>query len=61
MKIEFDDKSYLEVEHSKSPGKIQITIGAKNYENPLQTIINSVDIDLKQFNQIIESLGLKNK
>jgi hypothetical protein len=53
MKIEFNDKSFLEVIKSPEPGKIIISIQAKDYENPLKKITNSVEITEEQFKQII--------
>lgn len=60
MKIEFDDKSYIEVIKSASPGKIMISIQAKDYENPLKKITNSVEITKAQFQQLLEQLNDNN-
>jgi hypothetical protein len=53
MKIEFDDKSYIEVKKSNIPGKVIMTIGARDQQNPLKKIINSVEIDEAQFKDLI--------
>ncbi len=52
MKIEFDDKSYVEVSRSKVSGKVIITIGARDQQNPLKKIINCVEIDESQLKDL---------
>lgn len=54
MKIEFEDKSYIEIIKSPNPGKVMITIVARDHEKPLATIANSVEITEEQFKQIIQ-------
>ena len=56
MKIDFDDKSFLEIVKSPNPGKILISIQAKDYENPLKKITNSVEITEEQFKQIVNGV-----
>lgn len=53
MKIEFEDKSYIEAVKSKEPGKVTITIQAKDYTNALKKISNSVEITTEQWQQLI--------
>lgn len=55
MKIEFEDKSYLEI--SKSQDKIIISVSAIDYNNPQKTICNSVEISNSQFYEILKSLS----
>ena len=54
MKIQFEDKSYVEISKSQNPGKILITIVARDHEKPLATVANSVEITEEQFKQLIE-------
>jgi lysophospholipase L1-like esterase len=54
MKIQFKDHSYIEVQRSTSPNKIMITIVANDIKKPLETIANSVELTLEQFNQLIQ-------
>ncbi len=55
MKINFDDTSYIQI--SKSPtDKIQIVLSAKDNKNPYSSIINSAEISLDQFIEIINEL-----
>jgi nitrate reductase NapAB chaperone NapD len=56
MKIEFNDKSYIECKKSDTPGKIVIVISAKDYENPLKKITNAVEIEESQFKQLISDI-----
>lgn len=56
MKIQFEDKSYIEVKRSNEPGKVLVIISAKDHENPLKKITNAVEITEDQFKQLI-SLG----
>jgi hypothetical protein len=52
MKIPFPDKSYIEIIKSPSPGKILITIAAKDHSNALATIANSVELTIEQFQEL---------
>ncbi len=55
MKINFDDTSYIEI--SKSPtDKIQVVLSARDGKNPYNNIINSAEISLDQFLQIIREI-----
>ncbi len=56
MRITFEDKSYIEIERSKSSSKIIISISAKDYDNPNTTIINSVEINDKEFKELINTI-----
>lgn len=58
MKIDFNDKSYIECRRSDNPGKIFIIISAKDHENPLKKITNAVEIELSQFKELISDLKL---
>lgn len=57
MKIEFEDKSYVEITKSPEPGKVWITIQARDHQNSLKKITNSVEIDLDQFKKIISEIS----
>lgn len=54
MKIQFPDHSYIEILKSKSPNKVMITIVAKDSNKPLETIANSVELTIEQFNELIK-------
>lgn len=56
MKINFEDKSYLEVKNSEKDGYVTIIIQAKDFENPLKKITNIVEITKQQFDEIIKEL-----
>lgn len=56
MKIEFEDKSFVEIRKSNEPGKVLITIQAKDHENPLKKITNCVEITKEQFKQLISDV-----
>jgi nitrate reductase NapAB chaperone NapD len=49
MKIQFDDKSYVEFRKSDNPGKIMIIISAKDHDNPLKKITNAVEVSAAEF------------
>jgi hypothetical protein len=53
MKIEFEDKSYIDCQKSSNPGKIIIVISAKDHENPLKKITNAVEITVEEFKRLI--------
>jgi hypothetical protein len=56
MKIDFDDKSYVEIKRSDEPDKVIILIQAKDGENPLKKITNCVEITIAQFKQLISEI-----
>lgn len=56
MKIQFEDKSYVECRKSDHPGKIILTISAKDHDNPLKKIINAVEITAEEFKTLISDI-----
>lgn len=56
MKITFDDKSYIMCDKSNSPGKIILTISAKDGNDPLKKITNSCELTLEQFKNLISEI-----
>lgn len=56
MKIEFNDKSYVECRKSNNPNKVLLIISAKDHENPLKKITNAVEIDLSQLQLLISDV-----
>ena len=57
MKIEFEDGAYIELTTSTHSHKLIIAIGSKNAKNPLETVVNSAEITLEQFNQLVSELN----
>jgi hypothetical protein len=57
MKIEFDDRSYLEISKGVEPEKVYITIQAKDHLNSLKKITNSVEISLEDFKKIYSEVN----
>jgi len=56
MKIQFDDKSYVEARKSDNPGMIVITIAARDGSNPLKKITNAVEITAAEFQRLISDI-----
>lgn len=55
MKIEFEDKSFIELKKSEhSDNIVIIIIQAKDFSNPLKKITNAVEISVEQFNELIK-------
>jgi len=50
MRIDFEDKSYLEIK--KSDGKVLIIVQAKDTENPRKNITNICEITIEQFKSL---------
>lgn len=57
MKIQFDDKSYIECTKSDT-GKIVFLIQAKDQQNPLKKITNVVELTNEQFKLLISEIQL---
>lgn len=55
MKIEFEDKSYIECRKSID-GKIIIIISAKDHNNDLKKITNAVEISVEDFKKLISDV-----
>jgi len=55
MKIQFDDKSYIDC-HKSEDGKIVIIVSAKDYDNPLKKITNSVELSIEDFKKLISDV-----
>ena len=56
MKIVFDDKSYVTCYMSDEPGKVIITISAKDRTDPLKKITNAVEITTEEFKKLISDV-----
>jgi nitrate reductase NapAB chaperone NapD len=56
MKIDFSDKSYVEIKKSDNPGKLLIIVQAKDYLNPLKKITNTVELTAEEFKSLISDL-----
>lgn len=56
MKITFEDKSYIECVKSNNPGKVIITISAKDHTDPLKKITNAVEITTEEFKKLISDV-----
>ena len=52
MKIQFDDKSYIECKKNEA-GNIVILIQAKDQSNPLKKITNAVELTAEQFKNLV--------
>lgn len=60
MRLDFEDKSYINIFLS-AHNKVAISIGAKNASNPLQTIVNSLEITYDEFKKLVEDLNIIEK
>jgi hypothetical protein len=56
MKIQFDDKSYIECKKSDNPDKIIIIISAKDQLNNLKKITNAVEITKEEFKRLTSDI-----
>lgn len=56
MRISFEDGGYIELQRSKTPGKIWVSIGASAMNNPLELLVHSAEIDIVKLNEAIKSV-----
>ena len=56
MKIVFTDKSFVECQKSSNPGKIILTIGARDQDDPLKKTTNTVELTVEQFKNLTSEL-----
>jgi len=54
MKIQFEDKSFIECK--KDNNKIIVIIQAKDYFNPLKKINNTVELTEEEFKKLISNI-----
>lgn len=57
-KLLFPDQSYIEIKKSKEPGKILITIQAKDHDNYLKKITNCVEITEEQYRELTSDVNM---
>ena len=55
MKIQFEDKSYVEIKRS-ADGKYLVIVSAKDAENPLKNVTNAVEITEKEFKYLVSDI-----
>ena len=58
MKIQFDDKSYVECRKSDNPGKVLIIISAKDSDNALKKITNAVELSAAEFKLLFSDVQI---
>lgn len=58
MRINFEDKSFVEIKQG-SPGKIAIILGAKKKNNILEMEVNACEIEICQFAELINNIGIE--
>lgn len=56
MKIKFDDNSYIDFQKSLEPGKVIVTIMAKDQFNNNKNIVNSVEISTEELVNLFNSV-----
>lgn len=56
MKIDFEDGSSVELKKSEKSDNYFIIIKAKDYENPLRKIVNSVELTNEQLMVLIKDI-----
>jgi hypothetical protein len=56
MKIDFEDKSYIEIKMNDN--KVVVIISAKDNANVNRKIMNAVEITLEQFKSLIGDIKL---
>jgi hypothetical protein len=56
MRIQFEDKSFIECRKSDTPGKIILIISAKDNDNARKKITNAVEVTLEEFQKLISDI-----
>jgi hypothetical protein len=56
MKIQFDDKSYVEIVKSTSPNKVLLTVAVKDGKDSLTLLATTAEITIEQFSQLAKSV-----
>ena len=58
MKIEFDDGTFVEIKEG-SPGNVAIILVAKDKDNALKKQVNSCEVSIQQFSNMVHSLPVE--
>ena len=56
MKIQFEDKSYVEIKKTSSGDKILVIIQAKDHNNDRKNITNAVELSIEEFKKLISDV-----
>ena len=56
MKIQFEDKSYVEISKSTTPNKLLLTIAVRDGKDQLGLIATTAEMTIEQFNQLAKSV-----
>lgn len=56
MKIKFKDGSYIECVKSHNSDKILFCISAKDYDNTLKRVNNTIELTIDEFKQLISEV-----
>jgi len=57
MRIDFDDGGWIEIVRAKTPGKVIVTVAAKDGQNSLTKHINSAEVTDVEFAQLAQSIS----
>jgi hypothetical protein len=55
-KLVFEDKSFVEIIKSDNPGKVIISISARDGSDKLKKINNAVEITVEEFKELIRDM-----
>lgn len=56
MKIEFEDRGYIEVQNSRDFTKVHVSIASRQKDNKLELVVNTAELDKKQFVVLFNSV-----
>ena len=56
MRFDFENGEYLEFQRSKKPHHVYVIVAARKQDNPLELLVNSAEISLKDFLQGAQSV-----
>jgi len=56
MRIDFKDGGWVEIVRAKAPGKVTITVAAKDSENSLTKHLNAAEVTEDEFKQMVKEI-----
>lgn len=57
MRITFEDSSYIEFQRSMKAHYVHVIIASRSQTNPLQLVVNSAELQLKQLIEAVKSVS----
>lgn len=56
VKIEFTDRSYIEITKSNTPNKVFVAVAAKSVDNAQKLVVNCIELTQEELLKLFKSI-----